>query len=62
MCSSRRAQRCNHGNASLTCGGKSYTVKEAQATLGLEKGSTWDVLPKDEEMVKWAKVRLAKWL
>ena len=59
---SMNAYYTQHGNASLTCGGKSYTVKEAQATLGLEKGSTWDVLPKDEEMVKWAKARLAKWL
>lgn len=43
------------GNASLNCG----LVVDMYAKNGMEKDSTSDLLPSDEEMVAWARERLA---
>ena len=48
------------GNATIQCGGKMLSVEEAQA-VGMEKGSSAEKIPTDEEIVAMAKAMLAGW-
>ena len=44
-----------HGNATLKCGGRPLSIPEVQSSKGIEIGSTFGVLPSDEEIVEWAR-------
>ena len=51
-----------HGNASLDCGAAGMlSLAQAQAR-GLEHGSTAAKLPDEDELLAWARVRVAKWV
>jgi hypothetical protein len=47
------------GNASLQCGGKIFTLAEAQASFGNEKGSTGQGLPEPSRVIEWARELIA---